>query len=637
MEEHSKAHFILLFCRIAVSLTLAMLGFFLFAEEQYGLPINLLFMGLAYVVIAYDIYLEAFEAIFKEKEFFNEDMLMILASLGAFALRFFGKEHNEFLEGVLVILLFQIGETIQDFAFDKSKDAILDAIDLRKETAHVLINGQLVNKTPEELSVGDVLFVAVGNKVLCDGVILDGSGELDESSLTGESILVFKKAGDVIYSGTVLSAGSMHVRVEKEYSDSTTAKLARLIEEGANGKSHSEEFIHRFAKYYTPIVVGIALLIGVLPPLFLGISDGGVWSKWIYTALAFLVVSCPCAVVISVPLAYFSGLGLASRKGILVKGACYFDALNRLSVVAFDKTGTITKGKLSLKTIEPIGISADELKEILLLCESQSNHPLAESLFKENARPSYSFEHYEELPGKGIELTFEGNDYLCGRAAFLKEKKVAFEESKNSETVVYLARNGSYLGYCGFADEKKENAPFMIVHLKGKNIRTLLLSGDKKENVQKTAEELAIDEYEGEMLPETKIARIEQLKKEEKGKVAYLGDGINDAPSLAASDVGIAMGGLGSDLAIANADCVLLNDDPRTFISLLKVARKTESRAKFNVLFSLSVKLLIVGLAVLASIMGTWELPLWVSVAGDSGLAVLAILSSLQLQFFRVR
>ncbi len=633
-EKKEKLHFLILGIRIVVSLTLALLGFFLFNEGSYELWVNLIFMVTAYLIISYDLYIEMVEEM-KEGHIFNEATLMIVASLGAFSLRFFGKEHNEFLEAYLVILLFQVGEVFQDLAEDKSRKAILKSIDLREELASVSSGEEIIRRKPEEVHVGDIVIVSTGEKVLCDGRVIDGNAEIDESSLSGESALIAKQNGDPVYSGTLLSSGSIKVEVTKEYSDSTVAKLMEAIEEGANGKSRSEKFIRRFSKWYTPIVMLIALFVAVLPPLFLGANQAQNWSKWIYVSLSFLVVSCPCAIVISVPLAYFSGLGLASKNGILVKGAVYFDALNSLKAVYSDKTGTITEGKPTISGLRVFGVSEVELEQTLTLIECRSHHPLAESLYRSFNRPNIDFESYDEIPGYGIKASFEGHTYLAGRKNLLEKENVVIKGEEKG-TAIYIAKDGEHIGNALFVDKAKRHSAHLVSYLHEKDITVSLLSGDAEDSVKDIATSLQMDSYRSSLLPEEKIAALKEEKARINGTIAYLGDGINDAPSLAFSDVGVAMGGLGSDLSVMNADCVILNDDPLAFRKLHKIAKATRNRAIFNIVFSLTVKFVIVFLAILSTVMGSWELPLWVSVAGDSGLALLAIISSLLLQFKKI-
>ena len=632
-EERGKGEILVLAIRCIVSFGLAMLGQFYLNEANFPWWANLLVMGVAYLIVAYDIIAKTFIGIFKERDFFNECTLMLLASLGAFALRLYGPEHNEFLEGILVILLFQVGELFEDLAADKSREAITSALDLRKEKAKVIVDGAVVERAPKDLHIGDLVLLGVGMKCPCDGTIAEGKGALDESSLTGEAIPVEKKEGDPVYAGTILREGSLQIRVDKDYEDSTVAKLLELVEHAAEKKSKTTRFITYFARYYTPIVFLLAALVAVIPPLCLGMNDGATWSRFIYAALSFLVVSCPCAIVISVPLAYFAGLGLASRHGVLVKGAEYFDKVNALKVVAFDKTGTLTKGQFAVAEIHPVGLTEEGLLEYACAAETASTHPLAEAVKKAYPKPIdlNDVRDPEEIPGLGVKVRYSGHEVAAGKFALMREGSAIEAPADLVGSVIYVSVDGEYRGYLVLRDEIKESVRPLSTALREKGIKTLLLSGDKQSVVDYVGKTLEIDQYLGDLLPEGKLKCLENEIKNAQGAVAFVGDGINDAPSLTLADIGIAMGGLGSDAAVSSADVVIMDDDPRRILSLLSVAKKTKRRAIFNIACSLTVKGLIMALALLATFMGTWELPLFVAVLGDSGLAMLMILSSLLL------
>lgn len=630
MEKARKREVIFLLVRAALSLALLLIGVTWVNEANYPLYANAIVMVSSYLIISYDVYVKAFREIFLEKNPFNECTLMILASIGAFALRAFGREYNEFMEGVLVILLYQVGEFFEDLAEDKSKEAITKAIDLREEKALVRVGERLVSKKAEEIEEGDLLLINAGGKILCDGLVEEGTGQVDESSLTGEFAPISKSKGDRVSSGTLLSSGHLAVRAEKAYCDSTVAKLLDLVENSAQKKSKATRFIAKFAKYYTPIVMALALLVAVVPPLFLGIGDGATWVSWIRTALVFLVVSCPCAVVISVPLAYFSGLGLASRSGILVKGAAYFDQLNELVHIAFDKTGTLTEGRFKVTFAYPEGIGEKLFNEYLSAAEHVSSHPIATCLKKLSPIDEDSLSEMEDVPGEGCFATYKGHHLFAGK---MKE----IENVKGEGTAVGLRVDGEYRGYCLLGDCLKENSASAIAKLNSLGLHTILLSGDKPEQAGKVGSSLGIQTVKGGLKPEEKVAALSDLISKGDGRVAYVGDGINDAASIALSDVGVAMGGLGSDAAVENADCVILNDDPKQVVVLLKVARKTKNRATFNIAVSLIVKAAVMVLSVIASATGAFVLPLWVGVLSDSGLALLMILSSLLLGFEKVR
>ena len=629
-EERSLKDYVIFGIRIGVTIALILLGKLWLNEDNFPWYVNLIVMGAAYLVIAYDIIIKMFKHLFIEHEFFDECALMFLASAGAFALRAYGPDHNEYLEGVLVMLLYQIGELFEDLAADKSKDSITKAIDLRKERARVIENGTVVDKEADEIQVGDVLVIGAGMKILADGIIVQGEGDIDESSLTGEFNPVHKAVGDKVNSGSILSSGSVQIRAERAYEDSTVAKLLDLIINSSERKSKSTRFIDRFSKVYTPIIMGLAFLVAVIPPLIINPADGSVWSRFIYGALSFLVVSCPCAIVISVPLAYFSGLGLASKHGVLVKGAQYFDALNDLAYVAMDKTGTLTEGKFSVTNVSTYGVPEQELITIAATLESVSTHPIAKAIVNyagtSNLVPC---QDATERSGMGVRGTYENKIALVGKYAFLKESGIQ-DLGEDQENTIYVAYDGRLIGSISLSDKVKKSAKQMVSDLKFSQITTILLSGDKAETVEKTALELGLDEWHGGLMPEEKISALESYK----GKgLAFIGDGINDAPSLALADVGIAMGGLGSDAAIANADIVILNDDLHKVSEVRSVAKKTKNRAIFNIVFSLSIKAIVMILSIIAAAMATWSLPLFVAVLADTGLAMVMILSSLLLSF----
>lgn len=637
-EERSKPQIIILGVRIAVSLVLALLGQFYLTEEAFGLAVNLPVMLGAYLIVAYDVIWEGLLCIFKEHRPFDEHLLMTIASLGAFALRFFGKDHNEFLEGVLVMLLYQVGEVFEDLAADKSKEAIVSALDLRDEKAKVVDGNSTILKTPEELRIGDRIVLGAGAKILCDGRIVSGKGSVDESSLTGEFLPVSKQEGDLVSSGTILREGSLVVSAEKEYKDCTVAKLLDLVQNSAEKKSKATRFITRFARIYTPIVTGLAVLVAVVPPLFLGIDNPSVWSDWVFTALEFLIVSCPCAIVISVPLCYFAGLGLASKKGVVVKGAEYFDKINELGTVCFDKTGTLTEGKFAVSEIHSVGLSEEEFLEFLSAAESRSSHPIAQAILAYSGfrEKNEDVGLYEEKSGYGIVANYKDHAILAGKKQLLTENGIEVKEPSAAGSITYLAVDGTYAGYIVLSDGVRASSKDMVAGLKARDIKTMLLSGDKKENVEAVASNLGIDECHGELLPEQKQLYIHSRIDENSGAVAFVGDGINDAPSIVLADIGIAMGGLGSDVAVKNADVVLMQDDPAKIITLMNVAQKTKRRATFCIGFSLLVKIGIMVASVVAASTGAFVVPMWVTVLGDSGVALLSVLFALLLGYSKV-
>lgn len=624
--------------RLSVALILAIVGLFYLNEANFGVWVNFAVMGIAWLIVAYDIVYKAFHSLIKEKNPFDENMLMLIASIGAFCLRLFGKDENEifgneFFEAFMVAFLFQLGDIFEDLATDKSHEAISNAIGLRAKKASLLKDGNILTVDPEDLSIGDEILVKVGEIIPADGVILSGSGDVDMSSLTGEFNPVAKKEGDLVNSGTILKSGSLKVRVNKSYEDSTVSKIIALVEESSGAKSKADKFITKFARIYTPIVVAIALLIAVIPPLCIGMNNLETWKEWIRIGVSILVISCPCAVVVSVPLAYFAGIGLASKYGIIVKGGSYFDELNRLGVLVTDKTGTLTRGKFIVEEYHPEGISLDKFQEYIIAAESRSNHPIAKAIVGETNLAPYSekISEYTEKAGYGEMLTYDGHTLFAGNEKLLRENHISFAKANEIGTIVYLAIDGKYAGYLLLNDEIKENSFKTIQDLHKMGVKSVMLTGDKKESALKVANELQIDEVHSELLPEDKTNLLKEKLTGEKA-VAYVGDGINDAPSIALADIGVAMGGAGSDLAVENANIVIMNDDVSKIVTVKKIAKATRNRAIFNVVASLLIKLAIAACSILIP-----SFPLMIAVFADTGVTLLMVASSVSLLAYRVK
>lgn len=624
--------------RLSVALILAIVGLFYLNEANFGVWVNFVVMGIAWLIVGYDIVYKAFHSLIKEKNPFDENMLMLIASIGAFCLRLFGKDENEifgneFFEAFMVAFLFQLGDIFEDLATDKSHEAISNAIGLRAKKASLLKDGNILTVDPEDLSIGDEILVKVGEIIPADGVILSGSGDVDMSSLTGEFNPVAKKEGDLVNSGTILKSGSLKVRVNKSYEDSTVSKIIALVEESSGAKSKADKFITKFARIYTPIVVAIALLVAIIPPLCIGMNNLETWKEWIRIGVSILVISCPCAVVVSVPLAYFAGIGLASKYGIIVKGGSYFDELNRLGVLVTDKTGTLTRGKFIVEEYHPEGISLDKFQEYIIAAESRSNHPIAKAIVGETNLAPYSekISEYTEKAGYGEMLTYDGHTLLAGNEKLLRENHISFAKANEIGTIVYLAIDGKYAGYLLLNDEIKENSFKTIQDLHKMGVKSVMLTGDKKESALKVANELQIDEVHSELLPEDKTNLLKEKLTGEKA-VAYVGDGINDAPSIALADIGVAMGGAGSDLAVENANIVIMNDDVSKIVTVKKIAKATRNRAIFNVVASLLIKLAIAACSILIP-----SFPLMIAVLADTGVTLLMVASSVSLLAYRVK
>ena len=643
-EELTKGRLAFLICRLAVGLILAFLGLFLWNEQNLrgmglsdvaALWINFAIMAIAYLAVGYDILWKTIKHFRHIKDLFDENTLMTIATIGAFCLRFFGEQQNEFFEAVMVVFLYQVGELFEDISVDRSKKAIEDAVGLRAKKACLLHEGKKEEVDPETLKIGDQILVSVGDIIPADGTVVSGNGGVNMASLTGESLPVEMNIGDNVNSGTTLVSGSLVVEVTKEYEDSTVSKIIRLVKEGESSKSKAQRFVTTFAKIYTPIVCLIALLVAVIPPLFLGISDPAVWAHWLYSAICLLVISCPCAVVVSVPLAYFAAIGLASKNGILVKGASYLDWLNSLDAVASDKTGTITLGVFSIDHFKQNELDEELFKEYLFAAESRSNHPLAKALMGDDDGSKYQkdISEYNEIAGKGISLVYKGHSILAGSSHLMEDSKIAFERCSKKGSTTYMAVDGKYVGHATLKDKVKESGKEMVDQLSLMNIETIILTGDRKDVSQEIGKQVGVKKVYSELLPEDKKRILQEEINNRKGGVAYIGDGINDAPSLALADVGIAMGGAGSDMAVDSADVVIMNDDLRKIVKAVRIAKSAKAKAIFNIVASLVVK---VAIATLSIVLGE-AFPLWAAVLADTGLTLLLVINSITLLFKKVK
>ena len=572
----------------------------------------------AYLIVGLEIVIKAIKNIFKG-EVFDEHFLMAVATIGAFAI-------GEFPEAVAVMLFYQIGELFQDYAVDKSKESITNLMDIRPDVAVVKRNGKLETVKPETVKIGEEIVVKPGEKIPLDGTIIDGSSMLDTSALTGESVPRSAKTGEKVLSGCINQSGVLTIKVEKEFGESTVSKILDLVENASNKKSKSENFITKFAKIYTPTVVGIAILLAIIPPFLL---KWGSFSEWLERALTFLVVSCPCALVISIPLGFFGGIGGASRKGILIKGSNYLELLSKTDIFVFDKTGTLTEGVFEVQKINPVDISEEEILKIAAYAESYSNHPISASIKKAYQKEINQkiIEKTEEISGKGIISQIENKTVVIGNNKIMQEKGIEYKECNDIGTILYVAINNKFEGSIVIADKIKEDAKQTIQGLKRNNVsKTVMLTGDKKEIAEKVAKQIEIDEVYTDLLPDQKVEKVEELMKQktEKGKLAFVGDGINDAPVLAISDIGIAMGGLGSDAAIEAADIVIMNDKPSKILEAIKISNKTMRIVKQNIIFAISVKILVL-------ILGACGIAtMWEAVFADVGVSFIAILNSLR-------
>lgn len=569
-----------------------------------------------YIIIGYDIIIKATRNI-SHGQVFDENFLMMIATFGAFGVK-------EFEEAVAVMLFYQVGELFQGYAVGKSRQSISEMMDICPEYANIEENGELKQVDPDDVEIGSIIVIKPGEKVPLDGVIIEGNSMLDTAALTGESVPRSAKAGDEIVSGCVNGSGTLKVKTTKAFEDSTVAKILELVENASSKKARVENFITRFAKYYTPVVTIAAVIIAIIPSIITGN-----WGDWITRACIFLVISCPCALVISVPLGFFSGIGSASRIGVLVKGSNFLEAVAEVTTIVMDKTGTLTKGEFKVSEIVPLGISEERLLEIAAYGESFSTHPIAASIKEayDNKIDTDRIKDVKEISGHGVELLFDGKEALVGNGKLLKSHNIAYEEHKSGGTVVYVAYDNTFAGAIVISDTIKDGAKEAVADMKKVGVKNVvMLTGDRQKAAEEVAGELGIDTVYSELLPSDKVQKVEELlaSKTGKEKVAFVGDGINDAPVLTRADVGIAMGSMGSDAAIEAADIVLMDDDVRKIASTVKIARKTLGVVKQNIVFALGVKLIVLILGALG-IANMWE-----AVFADVGVSVIAILNSMR-------
>ena len=599
---------------IRVPLALALVAASFFVKEPAWLPDALAIA--AYAIAGYDVLYRAIRNILRGRVF-DENFLMALATVGAIAI-------GEYTEAAAVMIFYQVGEFFQDYAVDRSRRAIAQAMDLRPESARILRNGGEIVLPPEEVEVGDMMLLRPGERVALDGVIESGLTQLDTAALTGEAAPREAGPGDEILSGCVNLTGVLHVRVSRDYSQSTVSRILEMVENATDKKSRQEAFITRFSAVYTPVVVILALLLAFVPPLLI---PGAVLQDWVYRALNFLVVSCPCALVISIPLSFFAGIGGASRAGVLVKGANYLETLARASTFVFDKTGTLTQGTFTVEKAVPASGSEEELLRLAAMSEQYSNHPIAQSIRKAWGGPVDEAGEVLELPGGGVLAQINGQQVLTGNARMLASHGVSVPEAQENGTLVHVAADGVYQGYLAISDLVKPCARQALEKLRGEGVTELvMLTGDTEQAGRAAAAGLAISQVHTGLLPQDKVSKVEELleRPARKGSLVFAGDGVNDAPVLARADVGFAMGALGTDAAIEAADIVIMNDDPCKMAAALRIARRTVAIAKQNAIFAIGVKFLVLMLSVAG--LST----LWMAVLADVGVAVIAILNAMR-------
>lgn len=573
---------------------------------------------ISYIVIGYDIVLKAIRNISRGKVF-DENFLMTVATIGAICI-------GNLAEAVSVMLFYQVGELFQSYAVDKSRKSISDLMDIRPDYANVIRNDKHEKVDPSDVNIEEIILIKPGEKVPLDGIVVEGSSSLNTLALTGEAVPRNVKVGDEVLSGCINNSGILKVKVTKKFGESTVSKILDLVENASSRKASSENFISKFAKYYTPIVVIIALFLAVLPPLILKDS----FNTWIYRALSFLVVSCPCALVVSIPLSFFGGIGASSRIGVLVKGSNYLEALSKTEIIVCDKTGTLTEGEFKVQNINAIGISDEELLKYASYAENFSNHPISISIKNEYSKKidAKKVTETKEIPGKGVYAKVENKDVLVGNEKLLKQYKIKHEVVNELGTIIYVAIDNEFKGTITISDKIKEDSYKAIKLFRENNVKKIvMLTGDKDSISKEVSNELNLDEYHSELLPQDKVKIVEELMKEksESGKLLFVGDGINDAPVLALSDIGVSMGGLGSDAAIEASDVVIMTDEPSKIAESINISRKTMRIVKQNIIFAITVKISVLLLSALGIA------TMWSAVFADVGVSVIAILNAFRI------
>ena len=606
-------------CVSAALLAIAILATKVFFTDLPQWAVLLIFL-VPYLVSGFDILKESVENIFHGK-IFDENFLMSVATIGALIL-------GDYAEAVFVMIFFKIGELFENIAVGKSKKSIEKLMDIRPDTARVIRSGKEEVVSPEDVEVGETITVYPGEKIPLDGVVTEGTSSLDTVALTGESMPRAADAGDEVKSGFVNIGGVLKIRVDKPFGQSAAAKILEIVNSSSSKKAHAEKFISRFARIYTPAVVIGALLLAVIPPLFLGITDSGVWGEWISRALTFLVISCPCALVISVPLSFFGGIGGASKAGILIKNSQTVETVAKIKTVVFDKTGTLTKGSFMVSAIHPTNISEEELLEYATLAECFSAHPISVSL-----RAAYGktpdtarITQVREIPGHGVTVLVDGKEVCVGNDRLMDSRGAEWKNCHLNGTIVHVTVDGQYVGHIVIADTVKENSSLAVHMLKEEGVRkTVMLTGDRKDVAAQVGEAIGIDEIEAELLPEQKVEKTEKLLEDEENRMlAFVGDGINDAPVLTRADVGIAMGGIGSDAAVEAADAVIMDDNPSKTATAIKICKKTLLIVRENIVFAIAVKIAVL-------LLGAFGFaPIWLAIFADVGVMVIAVANALR-------
>ena len=610
---------------IRIIIALALLAVIAVTLHFIELPwwAELILYAIPYAIAGYDVLKTAFINLI-HGQIFDEKFLMMVATVGAFGT-------GEYPEASAVMLFYQVGELFQSIAVGRSRKSIAKLMDIRPDSATVIRDGEEIEVSPEDVEVGEIIIVKPGEKIPLDGVITEGESSVNQAALTGESAPVDKAYSDNVISGTLNLTGVIKVRTTSTFGQSTVSKILELVENASDKKAKVENFITKFARYYTPAVVIAAVLLAVIPPLFLGIGNWEIWKTWLTRACVFLVVSCPCALVVSVPLSFFGGIGGASKDGILIKGAGYMEVLSKIDTVVFDKTGTLTKGVFEVDDVHPNIVSVAELKDIAACCESFSSHPVAQSIVRahEGHIDKSLIGDVNEIAGKGVKAVVDGKTYYCGNGQFMDMCGAKWHDCHLTGTIIHVARETDgdveYLGHIIINDQIKEDSEAAIKELKNVGVKRLvMLTGDKKSVAENVANKLGLTGFFAELLPADKVSKVEELLSTEKGRLAFVGDGINDAPVLMRADCGIAMGAMGSDAAIESADVVLMDDKPSKIADAMKIARKTMRIVWENIIFALGVKAVIL-------ILGAFGIAnMWIAVFGDVGVLIIAILNAMR-------
>ena len=583
------------------------------------------------MLLTYDVLYKVIKHIIHKENPVDESLLISLCVGGAYTVAIIAKETHFFMEALMVVTLYQVGKIIEGIATNKSKQAVAKAVNLRIESASKFENDQIVEVNPEELNVGDLVIVTAGKYIPVDSIVVKGEGQVDTSSLTGEFVPVSAKEGMELYSGFLLEEGTLTLKAVRNYSNSAVSRVIELISNSGSKKSKADEFVSKFARWYTPLVFIASVLTAVI-----GGAVSSQWKEWVILGLKMMVVACPCAIVISVPLAYFAALGLSSKNGIVVKGTNYLDKLNEIKKMVTDKTGTLTKGSFEVTKIAPNGLSEDEFLDVLSSVESLSKHPIAQAIVRYKKSGVLS-ENFEEMAGLGVSASYKGKEVLAGNAKLLEFYDVKFKEVNDYGVVVYLAIDGEYAGYLVVSDEIKAESKQMVAYLSKEKIETILLTGDKDNNASNICRELGISSYHANLLPEEKTQYLEN-EMSDKYATGFIGDGINDAASIKRSDVGFAMGAIGSDAAIDSADVVIMNDNPMKVVESIKIAKIARHTAIFNIIFALTIKIGIEIAAIVTNLVGYPDaIPMWVAVLADTGLTVLLIINALLILYRKIK